>query len=137
VFNKDEQQAKKHLVVRSNFFSTRSRRIVMKKLMVIFLSVSLLLIILLLAGCTSPATTEPAAPVVTYVVQNGDGITAEIVWDGTGWSCNLPSCAQNRQVDGNTFHFFYGSSEIAVEDVENPGKLVLKDGWKIIEEVSN
>lgn len=105
----------------------------MKKFKIVLLLAALVGLALLLIGCNTPTTEEtqetPAA--ATWVVtDNATGeAVAEINWDGSNWSCTIDNCAQNRQIEGNTMHFYVSMEEIAVET--GPGQLSATEGYTI------
>lgn len=105
----------------------------MNKKLKIVLILAALIGALLLIGCSTPTTeeTQETATAATWVVTEvatGEAV-AEISWDGSNWSCTIDNCAQNRQIQNNTHHFFVGMVEVAVET--GPGQLSATEGFTI------
>lgn len=110
----------------------KGEKLMNKKLKIVLILATLIIGLALLAGCNIPAE-EPqeVAPAATWVVTNNETgeEVAEISWDGSNWSCTIDNCAQNRQIQGNTHHFFVNIVEVAVET--GPGQLEATEGFTI------
>lgn len=106
----------------------------MKKLKIVLLLAALIGIGYLLSACTPSAeetqVVAPAATTTWVVTEVATGLEiAQISWDGSAWSCTIANCAQNRQIQGNTHHFFVGMTEVAVET--GTGELTATEGFTI------
>lgn len=110
----------------------KGEKLMNKKLKIVLLLAALIGIGYLLTGCNIPEeeTQETAAAATWVVTDNATGeAVAEINWDGSNWSCTIDNCAQNRQIEGNTMHFYVSMEEIAVET--GPGQLSATEGYTI------
>lgn len=110
----------------------KGEKLMNKKLKVVLILATLIIGLALLTGCNIPEEeTQETATATTWVVTENESGTevAEISWDGSNWSCTIDNCAQNRQIENNTYHFFIGMVEVAVET--GPGELMAAEGYTI------